>query len=114
MAAVDAARSSLVGARSPEAGVQRIRPVALAAAIAVALLAAELIYIPLASPRFAVREVEIRGDERVARACLRHHPSSRQHEHGSRAPQAGEEAGRKLRRCESSPGLAARSPIASL
>ncbi len=30
------------------------------------LLLAELLYIPLASPRFAIRSVEIRGDERVA------------------------------------------------
>jgi cell division protein FtsQ len=45
------------------------RPLSLAAALAVAVLLGELVYIPLASPRFAVRSVQVRGDENVARAA---------------------------------------------
>jgi cell division septal protein FtsQ len=45
------------------------RPLALAVALSIAVLLAVLIYIPFASPRFAVRSVEVRGDENVARAA---------------------------------------------
>jgi cell division protein FtsQ len=45
------------------------RPLSLAVALAVAALLVEIIYIPLASARFAVRSVEVRGDENVARAA---------------------------------------------
>jgi cell division septal protein FtsQ len=45
------------------------RPLSLAFALAIAVLLAELIYIPLASPRFAVRSLEVRGDENVARVA---------------------------------------------
>jgi len=65
---MDAARSlgfRTFAAQSPPPS----RSLALAIALAVVVLLAELIYIPLASPRFAVRAVLVRGDEEVARAA---------------------------------------------
>ena len=47
----------------PAAGVRRLRLLAAAAAV---LLAAELVYIPFHSPRFAVTAVVVRGDAPVA------------------------------------------------
>lgn len=64
---MDAARNLAMRAVRAEAAAQHGGPLALAVAVAIALLAAEMIYIPLASPRFAVHRVEIRGDEGVAR-----------------------------------------------
>ncbi len=65
---MDAARRPAFGGLRTGATAPRVNGPALGVAIAVLLLLAEAIYIPLASPRFAVRVVEIRGEERVARA----------------------------------------------
>ena len=66
--AVDAIRRFALGALTAGATPSRGRPLSLAAWAAAIALAAEIVYIPVASPRFAVRTVEVRGDERVARA----------------------------------------------
>jgi cell division protein FtsQ len=65
---MDAARN-LGFQRLAEKAASPSRPLSLAVALAVALLLAELVYIPLASPRLAVRSVQVRGDENVARAA---------------------------------------------
>ena len=64
---MDAAPNLAMRAVRAEAAAQRSNPLLLAMAVAITLLTAEILYIPLASPRFAVRQVEIRGDEAVAR-----------------------------------------------
>ncbi|MFB3882914.1 MAG: cell division protein FtsQ/DivIB [Armatimonadota bacterium] len=65
---MDAARRPALGALSGGATPSRLRPLPLTAWLLAVALGAEVAYIPIASPRFAVRAVEVRGDERVAQA----------------------------------------------
>ncbi|MFB3881596.1 MAG: cell division protein FtsQ/DivIB [Armatimonadota bacterium] len=64
---MDAARKLALKAPHTAPAAQRKDPLLASLALLLALFLAEAIYVPLASPRFALRAVEIRGDERVGR-----------------------------------------------
>lgn len=66
MAASQTHRPSLGALGAREAGGAWVPRLRFAAALAVVALAAEVVYIALASPRFAVREIVLRGDPRIA------------------------------------------------
>lgn len=71
MAGLDALHRPGLGAVGPGPSDRPLRQLNFAAALTCVLLVAEVVYILLASPRFAVREVLVRGDARLAREVAR-------------------------------------------